>query len=252
MRYIKYLHDNGVKEAWLENDKVFACSGSKFNNELGEELSLKVSEIKLKCPCTPTKVFAVALNYKGLIDLENFTEPVTFIKPKSAVIGPDEYILNPFEGLNAWGEPELAVVLKKELYRPKNIYEIDDCIWGYTVANDVTVENIDNRDHHLVRSKGVTTFCPLGPWVDVEFQPQEQKIYGGQNFIEREGTLDQMYWDVKEALFQVSQWVKLEIEDVVIMGTPPFIDNEISLKEGNEYIATIEGLGELRNKYKRR
>jgi len=113
MRYIKFIEDGILKDAWQVEDALYECKGHKFDNKIGKKLTTKIEDIDLKCPCTPSKVFAVALNYKGLIDRNNFTEPITFIKPKSAVIGPNENIINPFKDRKAWGEPELAVVLKK-------------------------------------------------------------------------------------------------------------------------------------------
>ena len=121
-------------------------------------------------PCEPRKVIATAINYPGATGLsKEMAEPLVFLKPSTSVIGPNEDIISPMSGLKVWGECELGIVIGQTL-KNADYQKAKESIFGYTIGNDVSAENILDRDHHLARSKGMDTFCVLGPWIDTEFK----------------------------------------------------------------------------------
>ena len=169
-----------------------------------------------------------------------------FFKPSTSVTGPNMSVRN-YLLRNIWGEAELAIVIGK---RTSRVSEADamNSIFGYTIANDVSADNLYDWDHHLARSKGADTFCPLGPWIDTDFVPRGQRIDAYQNGeLLRRGTLDQRLFGEAVLISLLSRWMTLEPWDVILTGAPVRVRPRLYLKNGDEFRCVIEGLGELVN-----
>ena len=131
-------------------------------------------------PPLKNKVIGLAFNYKSLVGEKNKNlEPLIFLKSSTSLIfNNDEIIYNElFKKI--WIEAELCIIIGKE---GKNIkaQNAKDYILGYTCGNDVTAENILNRDWHLARSKGSDTFAPIGPKIVDDLDTSNLRI---QSFI---------------------------------------------------------------------
>ena len=204
--------------------------------------------VKLLAPCTPKKILAIAINFPGIDGYSpEMSEPIVFVKPGTCVCNPGDTVMNPFPELPWWGEAELGVVIKKHL---KNVTtdQAKAGILGYTIGNDVTVENVENRDHHLARSKCPDNFCPIGPWIDTEFDASDCVIEAVQNGeIIRRGRTGEQVWQWPKIVSWLSSWITLEPWDVVLTGNPPDTVGMRFLKDGDQYTARIPGLGELTN-----
>jgi len=205
-----------------------------------------IEEVDLLAPCVPSKIVAMAINFSGIdgysADME---EPMVFVKPTTCVCGPGTVISNPFPGLPMWGEAELAVVVGDIA---PNCSEVDarSGIFGFTIANDMTVENIEDRDHHLARSKCPDNFCPIGPWIDTEFDSSDCLIEAIQNGeLIRAGRSSDQVWQWPKIISWLSTWMTLNPWDLVITGNPPDIGGLRLLSPGDEYTSRVEGLGEL-------
>jgi hypothetical protein len=137
-------------------------------------------------------------------------------------------------------------VIKKQM---KNVSEKDvkDFVLGMTIGNDVTVENCDDRDHHLLRSKGADNFCPLGPWIETDFMRDSWDIEAIQNgTIIRRGHTKNHFWQWPKILSRLSEWITLEPMDVILTGNPPAISPDKVISGPTEFVARIEGIGELK------
>jgi 2-keto-4-pentenoate hydratase/2-oxohepta-3-ene-1,7-dioic acid hydratase in catechol pathway len=202
----------------------------------------------LLAPAVPRKVVALAANYEGATGRhEEDEEPIVFIKPGSSVIGPNDEILCPFKEVKVWGESELAIVVGRTLTNA-SLDQARAAIFGYTLANDVTAENVSGRDHHLARSKAADTFCPIGPWIATDFIPDKQLIQGWHNqVLLRESTLNQRVVKEVETLVWLSKWLTLEPGDIVLTGAPNRVRDRIFFKDGDTFTCRLEGLGELKN-----
>lgn len=202
---------------------------------------------ELLAPCEPTKVICAAVNFPGTSHFEDsMEEPLFFVKPRTSVTGMDARVANPFPGKKWWGEAELGVVVKKQM---KNVSEKDvkDFVLGVTIGNDVTIENCDDRDHHLLRSKGADNFCPLGPWIETDFMRDSWDIEAIQNGnVIRRGNTKNHFWQWPKILSRLSEWITLEPMDVILTGNPPAISPDKVISGPTEFVARIEGIGELR------
>ncbi len=198
----------------------------------------------------PRKIIAVAINFPGIEGYSpTMSEPMVFIKPGTSVCRPGMIISNPFPGLPMWGEAELGVVVK-DIPKNATLQQVKDGIAGFTIGNDVTVENIEGRDHHLARSKCADNFCSLALWFESNFDASDCLIEGFQNGeLVRQGRTSQQFWQWPRIIAWLSTWMTLDPWDVVLTGNPPDIGGMRYLKDGDIYTAWIEGLGEITNTF---
>lgn len=253
MKIVRYLARGIGEPCWgcLENDAVVALESDPLEGKRRAGKPVLLREARLIAPCRPGKVVGLAINYEGATGLTpEMKEPLVFLKPGSSVCGPGDPIECGFSDVQVWGEAELAIVIGRRLRRAAP-EEAAAGILGYTAANDVSATNVEDRDHHLARSKAADDFCPLGPWIDTEFVPKGQTIEGFQNKeLIRKGTLDQRLWGDAKVVSWLSGWMTLEPWDVILTGTPSRVVPRRYLRDGDEFLVRIDGLGELRNTFK--
>jgi len=255
VRYIRYKHDNNIGYGvLLEDNSIQQVSELPYegirDNKIKNVSSLPLGEVELLAPCQPGKIIATAINYPGATGLTNkVDEPLVFIKPSSSVIGPKQMIVSPFKNTPVWGEPELGIVIGKSLSKA-TVEEANEAIFGYTIGNDVSCENVHGWDHHLARSKGADSFCVLGPWIDTEYKPNGKQIKGYHNkTLIRDGYCHERLWKEPELLVWLSSWITLNPGDVVLTGAPSRVRDRIYFKDRDSFTCAIEGLGELSNTF---
>ena len=252
MKIVRYCmnEDSQPKLGCVEENKVYNLVGDPLlKTEKGEYVS-SLESVKLIAPCQPGKIIAVAINFPGIEGYSStMTEPMVFIKPRTCVCGPGTTIVNPFPDLPMWGEAELGVVIR-EVPRNATLLEVEKGILGFTIANDTTVENVEGRDHHLARSKCSDNFCPIGPWIDTDFDASDCVIEAVQNGeVIRRGRSSEQVWQWPQIIAWLSTWIKLEPWDVILTGNPPDTVGMRFIQNGDIYTARIKGLGELTNHY---
>jgi 2-keto-4-pentenoate hydratase/2-oxohepta-3-ene-1,7-dioic acid hydratase in catechol pathway len=144
-------------------------------------------------------------------------------------------------------EAELAIVISKS-GRWITPEDVQDYILGYTIANDVTARDLQRRDGQWTRGKGFDTFCPLGPWIDTDFDPTDALITCQVNSEMRQmGSTRDMVFSVRQLIAFASSIMTLEPGDVILTGTPSGVG---PLHPGDVVEVTIERLGTLRNPVK--
>ena len=171
-------------------------------------------------------------------------EPVIFIKPASAVIGPGEAIVCPKRSSRVDYEAELAAVIGK---RCKNVSAQDapQYILGYTCLNDVTARDIQPIDGQWTRAKGFDTFAPIGPCIETEFDPGNAPIQSALNGrVCQDGNTSMMMRSVSELVAFISGVMTLEPGDVVTTGTPEGVG---PMQPGDTVKVRIGGIGTLVN-----
>jgi len=222
----------------VEGDKVYSLEGAR---------SYFLEELKILTPVQPTKVVAVALNYKAhaaemgkpLPD-----EPLIFIKPPSAVIGHGDTILLPSMAGRVDYEGELGVVIGRRT-RGISPAEALECVMGYVCFNDVTARDLQKKDGLFARAKGFDTFAVIGPWMETSLDPSRLTIrtYLNGNLVQ-EGNTSDMIFSVPQLISFISHIMTLEPGDVVATGTPPGIG---PLSPGDMVEVEVEGIGRLSN-----
>ena len=211
-----------------------------------------VSKVRLLAPIIPrSKVVCVGKNYAdhaaemgGVVP----DEPIIFLKPNTSVIGPNDTILWPDMSERVDHEAELAIVIGR-LCKDVPIERVNDVIFGYTIANDVTARDLQKKDGQWTRGKSFDTFCPIGPWIDTDFIPGTQKITATVNGeLKQSAHLSDMMFKVPEIINFISRVMTLLPGDIILTGTPAGIGPMIA---GADTTIAIEGLGELTNKVRK-
>ena len=185
----------------------------------------------------PTKIIAVGLNYidhAKELKMPIPDEPIIFLKPPTAVISHKDKIIYPKVVKQLDYEAELAVVMKDKKH-----------ILGYTCANDVTARDLQRKDVQWTRSKSFDTFCPLGPRVVKNVDPNnlEIKLYLNGKLKQSSHTSN-MIFRVEELVSFISKIMTLCPGDVILTGTPPGVG---PMKIGDVVEVEIEGIGKLTN-----
>ncbi len=217
----------------------------------------KLADVRLLAPVLPrSKVVGIGRNYaKHAAEMGNDvpSAPLMFIKPNTSVVGPGDPILYPHQTENLHFEGELAVVIGR-ICRDVPPEKATDVIHGYTVGNDVTARDLQKSDVQFTRSKGFDSFCPLGPWVETDLDPQTfadgvqiQTHLNGD--LKQDGSTKDMIFDIPTLIAHISSVMTLLPGDVILTGTPEGVG---PMNVGDEVEVSIAGIGTLTNKVEKR
>ncbi len=247
MRILRAQKDGQAFYAVLEGGCVRRLNSPPYDGVqyTGEEYGL--SEVKLLPPSEPSKIVAVGLNYaKHAAEMKEtlLGRPVIFMKPSTAMIAHGEAIVWPEASAKVDYEAELAVVIGKTC---KNVTpeEAHKYIFGYTALNDVTARDLQKADGQWTRGKSFDTFCPVGPYIDTDFDPENKRV---QSVLDGEGKQDgnttDMLFGPTEVVSFISECMTLLPGDIIATGTPEGIG---PMRRGSVIEIRIEGLETLRN-----
>jgi 2-keto-4-pentenoate hydratase/2-oxohepta-3-ene-1,7-dioic acid hydratase in catechol pathway len=257
------LIDNGLlKPAEYQGDMIDLIESGMDLRNAGDPVP--VEDVHFAPVVTrPSKIIGVAFNYPSHFSESKWKRqvpeyPLIFAKFPNT--------LNSHRGLISWNpdltnkvdfEGELAVIMGKRIYEcPEE--KIMESIFGYTCANDVSARNIQFKDNQIVRGKSPDTFCPLGPWIvtgDELTDPHSlnlRSILNGQ--IVQESNTGEMLFSLPRLISFLSISFTLMPGDVILTGTPHgvgcFREPPLYMKDGDEIVVEIEGIGRLENRCK--
>ncbi|MDZ7577415.1 MAG: fumarylacetoacetate hydrolase family protein [Candidatus Nanopelagicales bacterium] len=211
------------------------------------DTAIPIESVKLLAPVLPSKIIGIGQNYAdhaAEMGSQPPADPLIFLKPNTAVIGPGARIKLPEQSSRVEHEGELAVVIGR-MCRHVAAVDADRVILGYTCGNDVTARDLQATDWQWTRAKGFDTFCPLGPWIETDFDPADSDVEVLVNDeLRQRGSTSQMVFGVRELVSWVSSIMTLLPGDVILTGTPAGVG---PLVEGDRVSVSIAGLGTLTN-----
>jgi 2-keto-4-pentenoate hydratase/2-oxohepta-3-ene-1,7-dioic acid hydratase in catechol pathway len=248
MRFVRYCYHQKIAYGAVVDDAVHPLKGMPWDPlSLGEPVA-SLDQVDLLAPCLPSKIVAVGLNYRAHAVEAGHPipdEPILFLKPPTAVIGPGAAIVYPaHQSQHVDHEAELAVVIGR-VARHVRSTEAFDYVLGYTCANDVTARDLQRRDGQWTRSKSFDTFAPLGPWIVPELDVSDLAIRCWVNgALRQDGHTREFIFAVDELIAFVSAVMTLAPGDVIMTGTPAGIG---PLQPGDRVTVEIEGIGALSN-----
>jgi 2-keto-4-pentenoate hydratase/2-oxohepta-3-ene-1,7-dioic acid hydratase in catechol pathway len=248
MRIYRYKHQGKIQKGILKEEKLYPIQGSIFRKFAVGRSGVAISRVLLLPPVLPGKIIAVGRNYRDHAAERGKPvpkQPLLFMKPPSAVIGPHDSIIYPDMAGRVDYEGELALVIKK---RTAGLTEDDDVfayILGYTCLNDVTARDLQDKDGQWTRAKSFDTFAPLGPCIATDLDPSRLKLKTFLNGkLRQSGNTRNFIFPIPYLLRYISQVMTLEPGDVVTTGTPAGIG---PMSPGDRVDVQIEGIGTLSN-----
>jgi 2-keto-4-pentenoate hydratase/2-oxohepta-3-ene-1,7-dioic acid hydratase in catechol pathway len=253
MRVVRYeIPDikSKPKYGWLLDDKVGEISGNVFGRYKRSEAVSSLADVTLLAPAEPSKIVCVGRNYvEHAKELGNEVQkvPLIFLKPPSSIIPIGGTVILPPQSSQVEHEAELVVVIGK---RGKNVTaeQAKRYIFGYTIGNDITARDLQKTDSQWTRAKGFDTFCSFGPWIDTDFDPADAVITCRVNGQMRQmASTRDMVFNVGTLVAYISSVMTLMPGDLIFTGTPAGVGE---LRNGDEVIVEIEGLGSLKNPVK--
>ncbi len=249
MRIVRFFQKGRAGYGVLDGEKLLPLWETPFLGitETGE--TLLQDEITLLAPCEPSKIVALGLNYRD--HAAEFghpvpEEPLIFLKPSTAVIGPEADIIYPRMSRRVDYEAELAVIIGKTAHRVAEEKALD-YVLGYTCFNDVTARDLQKKDGLFTRAKGFDTFAAMGPWIETDIgDPDNVMVEAYLNGERRQhSSTSNMVFGVRHLISFISQVMTLLPGDVIATGTPSGIG---PMRPGDVVEVRVEGIGTLRNR----
>ncbi len=248
MKFARFLtKEKTVHVGWVNEDRVGLVEGDIFGEYRRLESSLPLKSVTLLPPVEPGKIICLGRNY-----VEHAKEqgaevpesPMMFLKAQTAVIANRDNIILPVQSQQVEHEAELVVVVGKK-GRWISVEQAMDHVFGFTIGNDVTARDLQQKDGQWTRSKSFDTFCPVGPWIETEIDPSDMLITCRVNSELRQmASTREMVFTVPQIVAYISTVMTLLPGDLIFTGTPAGIG---PLVNGDEVEIEIEGIGILRN-----
>jgi 2-keto-4-pentenoate hydratase/2-oxohepta-3-ene-1,7-dioic acid hydratase in catechol pathway len=206
-----------------------------------------LADVRLLAPILASKVVCIGKNYAAHVaemGAQRPEDPVVFMKPNTAIIGPNVPIQLPADADPVHYEGELAAVISRPC-KDVSAARAAENILGYTIANDVTARDQQRKDGQWTRAKGHDTFCPVGPWIATDVDPADLAIrteVNGQ--VRQDSRTSMMIHDVGEVIEWISAVMTLLPGDLILTGTPEGVG---PIEHGDTVSVTVDGIGTLIN-----
>lgn len=251
MRLVRYriVSSSEPRYGIVEGDTVYTATGDIFAGATKGDPVGSLAAVTLTTPIQPGKIICVGLNYAAHVTENDPTravpeEPVVFMKPTSALIGPGETIEIAHPGNRTDFEAELVVVIGKTA---RDVSENDalSYVLGFTAGNDVSDRYLQKKDGQWVRAKGFHTYCPIGPWIETDLDLANLKVESRLNGqVKQSQTTANMIWKVPFLVSYISRFTTLDPGDIILTGTPEGVG---PMQAGDTIEIEIGGVGTLSN-----
>jgi 2-keto-4-pentenoate hydratase/2-oxohepta-3-ene-1,7-dioic acid hydratase in catechol pathway len=247
MRIVRFRMGDRTRYGVLEGPHVVEYTGTPFSTFRRSRRRHPARQVVLLPPVLPSKIVAVGPNYRNHaaeLGLAIPDQPPIFLKPVSALVGPDDPIVYPSQSRRVDYEAELAIVMRRRCHNvaPARAREH---VLGYTCLNDVTARDLQEKDRLVGRAKGFDTFCPLGPCIATDIDPNATRVETYVNGERRQSSSTQeLIFPVEDLVASVSEIMTLLPGDVIASGTPAGVG---PLQHGDRVEVRIEGIGSLIN-----
>lgn len=221
-----------------------------------QEFLIEDGDCRLLAPLErPGAIYALGRNYpahakESGADVPD--EPIVFAKAPTSVVGPGDNVVYKRWLTRVDPEVELAVVIGKEgVDIPEE--QAEQFIAGYTIINDVTARDLQAKDlensHPWLRSKGIDTFCPMGPWIVTPDEIPSPVALGIELKVNGEkrqkDNTSSMTFDIPFLIHWISRFHTLQPGDVISTGTP---EGMRAVEIGDTMECEIESIGKLVNR----
>ena len=251
-RYFRIVHQGQPRHVVEQNGEWHLVEGDIFAaHSAGERIS--GGGHRLLAPVMPSKIVAVGLNYKDHAAEQHKplpAEPMIFLKPSTAVIGPGDPIVIPSGVGRVDHEAEAGVVIGAVASRVRE-EDAHRYVFGITCVNDVTARELQAKDVQYTRAKGFDTFAPVGPCVAVGLDYTASDGLTVEGWVNgqcrQSSSTRELIFGIPKLIAFISSVMTLLPGDIISTGTPAGIG---PLAAGDRVTIKVQGVGELTNPVK--
>jgi 2-keto-4-pentenoate hydratase/2-oxohepta-3-ene-1,7-dioic acid hydratase in catechol pathway len=249
MRILRIEHAGKTRFARAQDDSFATpLTDAPWRGGVPDGDALELATCRLLAPVEPSKILCVGRNYAAHAkELGNDVpkEPLLFLKPASALCASGDAIKLPTHmSERVEYEAEIGVVIGARL-KDASASDVRRGIFGITCVNDVTARDLQKKDGQFTRAKGFDGFCPVGPWIETDFDLDNIAVTGRVNgAVRQHGHTRDMVFPIVELISFMSRVMTLEPGDLISTGTPEGVGPMVS---GDVVEIEVSRVGVLRN-----
>jgi 2-keto-4-pentenoate hydratase/2-oxohepta-3-ene-1,7-dioic acid hydratase in catechol pathway len=249
MKIYRFKHRDKTAYGVLKEERLYPVVGSIYRKFELKSKGVPISDVFLLPPVKPSKIVAIGRNYKdhaAEMGKPLQEEPLIFLKPPSALVGPNEIIIYPAMSKRVDYEGELAVVIRKQAHLLTEDDDVQVYILGYSCFNDVTARDLQRKDVQFTRGKSFDTFAAAGPCISTDIDPSALRLKTFLNGkLKQSANTKNLIFPIPYLVRFISQVMTLNPGDIIATGTPAGIG---PMAPGDRVDVQIEGIGVLSNK----
>ena len=246
LRLYRLKHD-GVPRYAAEREGRFRLVDGDIFDKFSEGAEITSESLDLLPPVSPSKIVCIGLNYKDHAAEQHKElpeEPLMFIKPSTAVVGPGEPIELPADVGRVDHEAEVGLVIGRTASRVK-AGDAHRHILGLIAVNDVSARVLQAKDVQYTRAKGFDTFAPIGPCIAVGLDGRDLQVRAYVNgSLRQQSRTRELIFTIPELVEFVSGVMTLLPGDIISTGTPSGVG---PIVPGDQVTVHVEGVGALTN-----
>ena len=246
LRLYRLNHDGAPRYAAEREGRFRLIDGDIFD-KFSEGAEITSESLDLLPPVSPSKIVCIGLNYKDHAAEQHKElpdEPLMFIKPSTAVVGPGEPIEIPADVGRVDHEAELGLVIGRTASRVK-AGDAHRHILGLIAVNDVSARVLQAKDVQYTRAKGFDTFAPIGPCIAVGLDGRDLQVRAYVNGgLRQQSRTRELIFTIPELVEFVSGVMTLLPGDIISTGTPSGVG---PIVPGDQVTVHVEGVGALTN-----
>ena len=252
MKFIRYKTKNDeTKYGVLEQSNLITeITNTPFNNFNTTDTTHLIDNVSILSPVTPSKIICVGLNYLSHIKEMGLAipkSPMLFMKPITTLIDPNTPIIYPKIGQKVEYEAELTVVIGKPTRHVSESNALNHVL-GYTCGNDVServFQMQEMKSGAMLIGKGFDSFCPLGPVIETDLDPENVSVKARLNGKEKQnGNTSDLLFSAAKLVSYISEAMTLMPGDVILTGTPSGVG---PISPGDKVEIEIPEIGILEN-----
>lgn len=241
------LNHEGAPRYAAEREGRFRLINGDIFDKFSEGAEITSESLDLLPPVSPSKIVCIGLNYKDHAAEQHKPlpeEPLIFLKPSTAVVGPGDPIELPADVGRVDHEAELGLVIGRTASRVK-ASDAHRHILGLIAVNDVSARVLQARDVQYTRAKGFDTFAPIGPCIAVGLDGRDLQVRAYVNgSLRQDSRTRELIFTIPELVEFVSGVMTLLPGDIISTGTPSGVGPIVA---GDQVTVHIEGVGALTN-----
>jgi len=253
--WLRFRHKGDTGFGTLTSSGISVHRGDMFGTAAPSGQMLALQDVELLAPCVPSKIVALWNNFHALatkLNVPEPPEPLYLLKAPTSIAAPGAVIKRPaaYDGKTTY-EGELGIVIGKTC-SAVSADQADQFIFGYTCANDITANDILNRDPTFpqwARSKGIDGYGPFGPVITGGLDPARLVVRTILNGEERQNyPIADMIFSAQELVSKISHDMTLLPGDLICCGTSVGVG--VMKQPVNTVTVAIDGIGELTNEFR--